>query len=284
MGKTRKALLRVARDIVVIGVGVYLVLCVVLYFLQSRLLYYPDRDVSPTPKVLGLTFEDLTLTASDGVRINAWYVPAEAAAVTVLFCHGNAGNISGRLHTIQLVHELGANMLIFDYRGYWRSEGKPTEKGTYLDAEAAWAHLVKHRRAAPERIVLHGRSLGGAVAAHLARQHTPGGLILESTFSSLADMGQKLYPVFPVRWLCKFDYATAEYVRSAACPVLVIHSGEDDIVPFAQGRKVFAAAGEPKQFVKIRGSHNTGLLESEDLYRAALKQFLAKVATKGARR
>jgi len=280
MGRTGKALLRMARDLVVIGVGVYLVLCVVLYFIQSRLVYYPDHDVSPTPKVLQLAFEDLLLTASDGVRIHAWYVPAEGAELTVLFCHGNAGNISGRLHTIHLLHELGANVLIFDYRGYGRSEGKPSEAGTYLDAEAAWTHLVTRRLAAPERIVIHGRSLGGAIAAHLARQHTPGGLILESTFSSLPDMGQKLYPMFPVRWLCKFDYATAEYVRSAGCPVLVIHSGDDDIVPFDQGRKVFAAAAEPKRFVRIHGSHNTGLLESEDVYHAALEQFLATATTR----
>jgi len=268
-------ILRTARDLVVVVVGVYVVLCVALYLLQSRLVYYPSRDIDTTPGQLHLPFEEVFLTASDGVRIHAWYVPAERACGTVLFCHGNGGNISHRLDTIWTLHQLGTNVLIFDYRGYGRSEGHPTEEGTYLDAEAAWKHLREQRGEPAGRIVIHGRSLGGAVAAYLARAHTPAGVVLESTFSSLPDMGAKVYPMFPVRLLSRFRYATAEYVTAVKCPVLVVHSPEDDIIPFAQGRAVFAAAAEPKRFVQIRGSHNSGFLESGDVYTSALRDFLS---------
>ena len=269
-----RAFLRTFRDVVVIALGVYAVLCAVLYFMQSGLLFQPDPDVEATPEQLKLPFEDLTLTASDGVRIHAWFIPAEKALGAVLFCHGNAGNISHRLDTLWTLHQMGADVLIFDYRGYGRSGGKPTEKGTYLDAEAAWRSLTEDRGFPPGRIVIHGRSLGGAVAAHLARDHTPAGLVLESTFSSVPDMGAKLYPMFPVRLLSKFRYATAEYAAAAKCPVLVVHSPDDDLVPYAQGRRVFEAASEPKRFLEIRGSHNSGYLESSQVYDPALRSFL----------
>jgi len=194
----------------------------------------------------------------------------------VLFCHGNGGNISHRLDTIWTWNKLGMNVLIFDYRGYGKSEGKPSEEGTYLDAEAAWKHLVEKRGAAGERIIIHGRSLGGAVAARLARDHTPAGLILESTFSSVPDMAAKLYPMFPVRLLSRFEYGTAEYVAAVKCPVMVIHSAEDDIIPFKLGRRVFEAAGEPKRFVQIHGSHNSGFMESDGVYTPALRKFLSE--------
>lgn len=276
MSKSRRALLRTARDIVVIVLGVYGVLCAVLYFIQSGLVYYPQREIDATPDQLHLPFDDLMLATSDGLKISAWFIPAKDARGTVLFCHGNGGNISHRLDTIWTLNKLGMNVLIFDYRGYGKSEGKPTEKGTYLDAEAAWKHLVEKRGIPGERIIVQGRSLGGAVAAHLARDHTPAGLILESTFSSMPDMAAKLYPMFPVRLLSKFEYATAEYVAAVKCPVMVVHSPEDDIIPFKQGRRVFDAAGAPKRFVQIRGSHNTGFIESDDIYRPALREFLSE--------
>jgi len=276
MGSSRGVLLRAARDIALIVLGVYAVVCAVLYLIQSRLVYFPAREIDATPGQLHLPFEERMLAASDGVKVSAWYVPADGALGTVLFCHGNGGNISHRLDTIWTWNRLGMNVLIFDYRGYGKSEGKPSEKGTYLDAEAAWRHLIARRGASPDRIIIHGRSLGGAVAARLARDHTPTGLILESTFSSVPDMAAKLYPMFPVRLLSRFEYATAEYVAGVKCPVLVIHSPEDDIVPYPLGRRVFEAAKGPKRFVRIRGSHNTGFMESDDVYTPALREFLSQ--------
>jgi uncharacterized protein len=277
MGKTKRAILRTLRDIAVIAAGVYAVLCAYLYFRQSSFVFHPDRDLGATPKQLRLAFEDLTLTTADGVKIGAWYIPADKAAGTVLFCHGNAENISGGIETVSLLHKLAVNVLVFDYRGYGRSEGQPTEQGTYRDAEAAWDYLVGKLGQPPGRIVIHGRSLGGAVAAHLARDRTPAGLIVESSFTSVPDMGVRFYPMFPVRLLSKFQYATAEYLPGAKCPVLVIHSPQDDIVPFEMGQRLFAAAHPPKQFVEITGSHNEGSMQSERIYEPALRDFLRQV-------
>jgi len=269
-------MLRTLRDVLIIVAGVYAVLCTVLYFMQAGLVFHPDPEIETTPEQIHLAFEDVTLTAGDGVRAHGWYIQAEQAVGTVLFCHGNAGNISHRIDTIWTLNRLGMNVLIFDYRGYGRSEGTPTEAGTYLDAEAAWKHLVEARGIAPGRIIIHGRSLGGAVAAHLAQSHTPAGLVLESTFSSIPDMGARLYPIFPVRLLSKFCYATADYAATTRCPILCIHSPDDDIVPYEQGRRVFEAAREPKRFLKLRGSHNSGYLESSDVYEPALKAFFTE--------
>lgn len=226
-----------------------------------------------------MPFEDVELLTDDGVRLHAWWVPAPlkesgAARRSVLFCHGNAGNISHRTESVGVFHKLGLNVLIFDYRGYGRSAGRPTERGTYLDAEAAWKHLVEVRGARPERTVLFGRSLGGAVAARTAEAHPPGALILESTFTSLPDMGAELYPWLPVRLLSRYRYRSSDLVPAMKCPVLVIHSPEDELVPYAHGRRLFETAPGPKTFLEIGGDHNNGWYESRKRYVAGLRAFL----------
>jgi fermentation-respiration switch protein FrsA (DUF1100 family) len=254
----------------------YLIVVGILYFLQSRLVYFPTSEMVARPDAAGMDCQDVWLETTDGVKLFAWYVPAEKPVGTVLFCHGNGGNISHRLHTIYALNRLALNVLIFDYRGYGRSEGTPTEAGTYLDAEAAWRHLVTDRGIDPGRIVIHGRSLGGAVAAHLARDHTPGALLLESTFTSAPDLGAEVYWFLPVRWMLRFRYETAKYVRDVQCPVLVVHSRDDDMVPYHHGQAVFQAAPQPKEFLEIRGSHNEGFSDSQDVYSPALRRFLAR--------
>lgn len=168
-------------------------------------------------------------------------------------------------------------MLIFDYRGYGRSEGSPSEAGTYQDAEAAWKHLVETRKVPPERIVVFGRSLGGAVAAHLAHKHTPGALILESTFTSAPDMGAKLYPFFPIRWLCRFSYDTQSIIGEIRCPVLIVHSSDDEMVPYEFGQALYQAAGGDKRMLTINGSHNSGIIISGRAYRSGLDAFLTSL-------
>ena len=259
-------MLRTLRDIAVIAGGVYVALCGYLYVKQTSFVFHPDRDLGATPKQLHLAFDNLTLTTAD--------------AGTVLFCHGNAENVSGGIETVNLLHKLGVSVLVFDYRGYGRSDGEPTEQGTYRDAQAAWDYLVGKLGQPPGRIVIHGRSLGGAVASHLARDHTPAGLILESSFTSVPDMGARLYPMFPVRLLSKFQFATEEHLAGVKCPVLVIHSPQDDIVPFDMGKRLFAAAHPPKQFVEISGSHNEGAMQSEAIYRPAVASFLGQCLPK----
>ena len=254
--------------------GFYLILLVALYVFQARLVYFPLRQLTATPRDCRMAYEEVDLTAADGTKLSAWFVPAAEPRGVVLVCHGNAGNISHRLDTLDVFHRLRLSVLLFDYRGYGQSEGSPSEEGTYQDAEAAWSYLVKERGIAPGEIVVFGRSLGGAIAARLAAQHPPRALILESTFTSLPDVAAKIYFFLPVRLLARFRYDTAASVREAACPILIVHSPQDELIPYAHGRALFEAAGEPKAFLEITGSHNGGFVQTGQRYVDGLDRFL----------
>jgi fermentation-respiration switch protein FrsA (DUF1100 family) len=247
----------------------------ILYLLQPKFLYCPAGAVDYTPKELGLAFEEIFLTTSDNVRLHGWYVPSPDAKYTLLFCHGNGGNIMHRLDSIQLFYNIGLNCLIFDYRGYGRSEGKTTEQGTYLDATAAYEWLRKVTGAGPEEIIAFGRSLGGSVAAELARKVDVGSLVVESTFTSYVAMGRKVYWYMPVRWFARYRYDTLWAIRQVRCPVMIIHSVDDEIVPFEFGQQLYAAANEPKEFVEISGGHNDGFVVSAEVYKAGWQNWLA---------
>jgi len=254
----------------------YVGLCVLLYLFQRRMVYFPNRRLWQTPSDWGMAYEDVSFETKDGVRIHAWFVPAQPSKGVILFCHGNAGNISHRLDTLKIFKDLGYSTLIFDYRGYGRSKGRPTEMGTYRDVEGAWQHLVKQRGVAPDKVVLFSRSIGGPIAAWLAKEHTPGALILESTFNTFVDMGASAYWFVPVRLLCRFKYDTAAYAKEAECPILVVHSPEDDIVPYRLGRRLYEALPEPKEFLEIRGGHNYGFQTTGSAYVRGLREFLGK--------
>ncbi|HSV27048.1 MAG TPA: alpha/beta hydrolase, partial [Sedimentisphaerales bacterium] len=173
-----------------------------------------------------------------------------------------------------IFHGLGLNVMIFDYRGYGASAGRPNEKGTYLDAQAAYDWVVKEKGALPRDIIAYGESLGGSIAAHLAGTNECGGLILDSAFTSLAAVGQRHFPWLPVRWIVGNKYDTTAFLAKVNCPVLVIHSRDDEIVPFDMGEELFRLAREPKKFVEIRGTHNEGFIESEDAYVQELRDWL----------
>jgi fermentation-respiration switch protein FrsA (DUF1100 family) len=245
-----------------------------LYFMQPTFVYKPVRDVSYTPDELGLDFEEVTFKAADGVQLSSWYVPAENSELTVLFCHGNGGNMMHRLDSINILNKLGLSCFIFDYRGYGKSEGKPSEEGTYLDAMAAYKWLTETRKLPANKIIILGRSLGGSIAAQLASKVDVAGLIVESGFTSYVDMGRKFYPYMPVRWFAKFSYRTIDYIREVRCPVLVIHSRNDEIAPFEFGLELYRMANEPKEFVEIFGSHNDGFLVSSETYNKAWTKWL----------
>lgn len=249
-----------------------------LAIFQSRLVFYPEtgREVVATPGQIGLQYEDIQLKTADDIGLHGWYVPAPQPRGTVLFLHGNAGNISHRLDSVQMFHRLGYSTLIFDYRGYGNSGGTPTEQGTYRDAEAAWRYLTEQRHTPSCRIVLFGESLGGAVAAWLAARQRPAALVIASGFTSVPDLAQQLYPYLPVRWLARIRYDTRESLWSVAAPVLVAHSPEDDIIPFEHGRALFAAAHPPKQFLELAGGHNDGFIFMRDAWVRALGDFLDK--------
>jgi fermentation-respiration switch protein FrsA (DUF1100 family) len=256
----------------------YVLLGASVYIFQSRLLYFPNvpgRALTATPADIGLTFEEARITTADGIELHGWYVPAGTGAPAVLFCHGNAGNISHRLEWLQIFHDMGLAVLLFDYRGYGRSRGAPDEPGTYRDAQAAWDFLTRSKGVAPARIVIFGESLGGSIAAHLAKDvASAGALILTSTFTSAPDLASQFYWYLPVRLLARFEYPTAEYVSHVRAPTLVIHSRDDEIVPFAHGRKIFERAAGPKEFVEISGDHNAGFLVSGSTLTQGVRNFL----------
>lgn len=244
---------------------VYLGLMVLIYFKQSSLVFLPemDRGFRASPADIGLPFTPLQLATADGETLDGWFVPADTKRETrglVVFFHGNAGNIGHRLDYLRMFHDLGLATLIIDYRGYGLSSGSPSEKGTYLDAEAAWRHATRVLGFPAERVVIFGESLGGAVAAQLAAENRPAALVVASTFTSVPDMGIDLYPLLPIRLLAHIRYDSLERLSKINCPLLVIHSRNDDIIPFAHGQRLFAAARPPKQLLEIAGGHNDGFV------------------------
>ncbi|MCP4680382.1 MAG: alpha/beta hydrolase [Deltaproteobacteria bacterium] len=238
------------------------------------MIYFPSRTLEGDPRAIGLEFKDVTLKTSDNLKLHGWFVPAKNERAVVLLCHGNAGNISNRLSIIRLLHGLKFSVFIFDYRGFGRSEGSPDEDGTYLDAEAAWKHLTEERGIPDKHIVVLGRSLGGAIASHLAAIHTPGVLIVDSSFTSLPDIGQEAYPIMPVSLLSRYDYPTRENVKKVRCPVLVIHSQGDEVIPFHHGREIFETAPQPKRFLEVSGGHNDNFAVSSKTYGDGIVAFI----------
>lgn len=248
-----------------------------LIFEQSKQIYFPKKPWTATPFSEGLTHENIKFKTADGLTLSGWFVKAEHEKGVVLLCHGNAGNISNRLDELRRYHDLGFSAFIFDYRGYGKSEGRPSEKGTYLDAEAAWKFLVEKKGVRPQEIIFVGRSLGAAIAADLAVKHPPRALIIESGFTSLPDIASELYPRFPIRVFLRYRYDTLAKLRKIKCPVFVIHSRDDQLVRFKHGEKLFADANEPKTFLEISGPHNEGYQQSEEKYREGLRVFLESV-------
>ncbi len=263
-----------------VGMIVYLLLG------QSRYVYYPSRRVLATPADAGLRFERLRIRTIDGQTLAAWFVPAPETAggtnaITVLHCHGNAGNVGTRIGLARAFYDLGFNTLLFDYRGYGESTGKPDEEGTYRDVEMVWHYLTRVRRIPPSRLVVHGQSLGGPIAAWLARKVQPGALVLESTFTSASAMATRMFPLVPARRLCRFRYNTLSYLREVTCPVLIAHSLADEMIPYQHGRRLFEAVRDPKTFVELTGDHNAGGLETDAAYRRAFVDFIRRHMTTG---
>ncbi len=251
-----------------------------LLWMEPRMTYFPIRVLESTPSRLGWAFEEVRLSASDGEKIHGWFIPSPAGAtrraVTVLFLHGNAGNISHRFEKLRILRDLGAAVLIVDYRGYGLSGGRPGEAGLYRDARAAYDHLVIERRVAPSDIVLYGESLGSAVAVHLATEAQVGGLVLEAAFTSGADVGQAMFPFFPLRWLLRNRYDSLGKIPSVQAPILVLHSRNDEYFPLRHAERLVAASRARARLAVLRGGHNEAFLTSEKTYRRALKEFLAE--------
>jgi len=254
----------------------YGVVLVLVFVFQSHLVFFPGtgREAVVNPQSYGMRFESVEIRTADGETLAAWWVPAEGAGGTVLFFHGNAGNISHRLDFLQMFHRLRYSTLIVDYRGYGKSTGTPSEEGTYRDAEAAWDYVRHARLVRPEDVVIAGESLGSAVATWLAAKVGPRAVVLHSAFTSVNDLGSQVYWFLPVRFLSRFGYDNVDNLKRISAPVFIAHSRDDDIVPFAHGRKLYEAAREPKTFLEMSGGHNDGFIFTRPEWVAALAAFL----------
>ncbi len=238
--------------------------------------YRPSRENYGDPTILQRPFEDVRFQADDGVALHGWFFPADAGSPrkdwVVVQCHGNGGNISGRLMHFQALLATGASLFAFDYRGYGQSAGSPDEEGTYHDARAAlrWLEAQGFK---PDNVIVLGESLGGGIGSKVATEAPIKALILERTFTSVPDLGAEIFPFLPVRMLGSIQYDTINRLAGIVAPILVLHGRDDEIVPFHHGEKLFAAAREPKMFRELEGGHNDTLLANRDRYVEALQDF-----------
>ncbi|MBW1843608.1 MAG: alpha/beta hydrolase [Deltaproteobacteria bacterium] len=260
-----------------------LVVLLVGYVMWDRLvesmIFYPVRGVAVTPEQLGIEGEEVYFTTEDGVRIHAFYLPAPGARRALLFLHGNAGNASHRLPNASELVRLACSVLVIDYRGYGLSEGRATEAGVYADARAALGHLIEQRGYSENRIVVFGRSLGGAVAVDLAQGRKLAGLILESTFPSIAEVVASGPAGRLFRALAGRRFESASKIGQIKAPLLFFHGDRDEVIGYELGKRLFDTAPEPKTFETIRGAgHNDLTQVGGRRYFDRIRQFLEEVA------
>lgn len=254
-------------------------------FIEKRLIFHPDRsNDSTTPDVYGIEYDDVTFRTEDGLNLNGWFVPGKKSSPdadlhTLLWFHGNAGNINRRLDNIKMIYDrVPVNVFIIDYRQYGKSEGKVSEQGTYIDARAALAYLHSRKEINQEKIIFFGRSLGSAVAVELALKEKCCALILETPFTSIEEMGKMLYPFLPVSLLLKTRYDSLSKIGDIKVPILVMHGDQDKLVPIEHGRELYEAANEPKEFYTIPGAgHNDTHIVGGEEYFDVIRKFVNKL-------
>ena len=271
---------RISRRQIVLLLAASVLIPMMLRWFEHSQVYHPDRHLEATGAELGRSFQDVYFS-SEGLKLNGWFYPANAdstrSSIVVLICHGNGGNISHRLDITKALLTTGVNVFLFDYRGYGRSEGRPSEEGTYQDGMAACQWLCR-KGFAETNIVLFGESLGGGIASELATRIHCAGLILQSTFTSIVDIGAELFPWLPVRWIATIKYNTLSKLPRIKAPVLVMHSRDDRLIGFRHSQRNFAAANEPKLFCELVGEHNDPLT-NRGQFIADIETFLQMLAT-----
>jgi len=262
--------------LIIAVVAALVILFLLIRYLEYKSLYFPLKKIEASPKDIGLEYEDVKVTSKDGVLLSAWFISASNPRATILFSHGNGGNISHRLEKIGMLNFLGLNVLIFDYRGYGKSTGRPSEKGLYGDADAMLDYLITKKGIRLEEIIVYGESLGGAIAVDLAGKHELGGMIIEETFTSVKDMAKQVLPVIPSS-LLKSEFDSLRKIKDITVPKLIFHSSGDEIVPFEQGKRLFDEALEPKEFVELQGGHNDAFLVSQELFIGKIDAFVNQI-------
>jgi len=225
-------------------------------FIERNFIFFPVKPLAFSPRGWGMDFEDVYLRTHDGVRLNAWLIQSSQDSPMVLWFHGNAGNIADRVENARLLFDRGLSLFMVDYRGYGKSEGAPSEKGIYVDGQAAYDYLVSERDIAPENLIIFGRSLGSTVAVHVASRNKCAGAILESAITNMADMARAHYPIIPGLGNLKHKFNSIDRVPEISAPILFIHGDADEIVPYELGRRLFDAAGSEKTFYTIPRAHH----------------------------
>ncbi len=256
---------------------VYLGIVLVLWLLENRLVYQPAMaseswEPPPSPDI-----HDVDLTSADGTRLHGWWLPQPNAKSALLYLHGNAGNLSWRGNSMVRMREaLGVSVLIIDYPGYGKSEGRPSEAGCYQAADAAYAWLTDTQKIEPRNILIYGGSLGGGIAVDLASRHDHRALILVKTFTCMPDVASRHFPWIPVRWLMRNRYQSCDKIRACRRPVFIAHGDADEVIPCALGQQLFEAAGDPKVFHLQPGAGHNDPLPPE--FFEALRAFLIEHA------
>jgi len=275
--------LNALRVIAVIGCVAYLIAIVGIRLYEPRLVYQPGaRALDPPDASLALHERSVSFKAADSTSLSAWIIPAARAASDapwVLISHGNYGNIGygGRPQFYAWFRDLGVNLFAYDYRGFGASDGTPSEPGVYADADAAYRYLTESLHVQPSHIILFGHSLGSGVTIELARHVPAAGLIVEDAYTSVADRGQEVFPLLPIRLIARSRFASIDKVGGLRLPKLFLHARNDRTIPIEHGRKLFAAAAEPKEFVELNAGHADGYSADRARYYGAIDAFIRRV-------
>lgn len=270
---------RILVDLVLIIAGlfvVYIGLCFYLYFKQDDYIFFPEKTITATPRTFGMKYEENFIKTEDNLKINVWFIPKENAPL-IIHCNGNGGNLSDRAFKFSLLNSLGFAVVGFDYRGYGKSEGKPSEDGFYKDLRSV-VSFCENKGYKKKGIILYGESIGGAVALQVATENNFAALVLESTFTSLNDMARVYYKLFPTSILLKSNFDNISKIDKIHFPIVIMHSKEDEIVPYYMGKSLFEKANEPKIFLELSKGHNDGGIAVSPDAAEELKTFLEKFA------
>ncbi|GMW03763.1 MAG: alpha/beta hydrolase [Candidatus Hydrogenedentota bacterium] len=248
-----------------------------LSMLQTQIIFPVRKDIwrVPSDPPYHWVYEDVWLDVN-GNKTHGWYIPIENANGTVLYCHGNGETVASPLESFEDFRAFGLNGRVIEDGGYGRSEGTPGEQRGYEDVRSAWRFLVETKGEQDKRIVVYGRSLGAAIAVHLASEVQPAALIMESGFTSITDMTKTIVPLLPLGFLVRHRFDSLEKIGNVNAPILIVHSQGDKLIPFRHGKRLFEAAREPKQFLEIQGTHDDGWMVSRDFYRPALAAFISR--------
>lgn len=264
---------RFMTNVLLIVFVIIAVIFLLIRLLEKTSVFFPGRTIEHTPQRFGLSYEDLYLTTADGVKINAWLVKSDDARATVIFAHGNAGTMGDRVMKLKFFHDLGLNVLIFDYRGYGNSQGVPSERGVYLDAQAVYDHIKSRGDIGKAPLIGYGASLGGAVIIDLATKRVLDMLMIESSFTSAAQMARRLYPALPT-FMMSVKLDSIAKIGAIKGPKLFLHSLQDRTVPFSMGQALYEEASDPKAFIVLEGGHNDGSLMLDPQVRLNIQHFL----------